>query len=72
MGFTTPRTTYPWFGKGTLASMPTLDFNGKGEIVIDAQVFASSSGSPVFITWDRTYKLLGVVSKTMRRSAAVE
>lgn len=43
-----------------------------GEIVIDAQVFAGSSGSPVFISWDRSYKLLGVISGTMRRSAAVE
>lgn len=62
----------PLVRKGTLASMPNLDFNGKGEIVIDAQVYAGSSGSPVFISWDRTYKLLGVVSKTMRRSAVVE
>ena len=36
---------------------PSLDFNGRGEIVIDAQVFAGSSGSPVFVDWDETYKL---------------
>lgn len=62
----------PLVRKGTLASMPNLDFNGKGEIVIDAQIFAGSSGSPVFIDWDETYKLLGVISGTMRRRAAIE
>lgn len=62
----------PLVRKGTLASLPNLDFNGRGEIVIDAQVFPGSSGSPVFIEWDRTYKLLGVISGTFERSAATE
>ena len=42
----------------------------KGELVIDAQVFPGSSGSPVFVDWDGTYRLLGVISKTMLRNAA--
>ena len=29
----------PLVRKGTLASMPNIDFNGKGQIAIDAQVF---------------------------------
>ena len=62
----------PLVRKGTLASMPNLDFNGSGEIVIDAQVFPGSSGSPVFIEWDGTYKLLGVIARTMQRHAANE
>ena len=62
----------PLVRKGTMASMPELDFNGKGEIVIDAQVFAGSSGSPVFVDWDGTYRLIGVISGTMRRHAANE
>ena len=60
----------PLVRKGTLASMPDIDFNGRGEIVIDAQVFPGSSGSPVFVDWDGTYRLLGVISKTMLRNAA--
>lgn len=62
----------PLVRKGTLASLPNLDFNGRGELIIDAQVFAGSSGSPVFVDWDGTYKLLGVISGTMRRHAANE
>ena len=60
----------PLVRKGTLASMPDIDFNGKGELVIDAQVFPGSSGSPVFVLWDGRYRLLGVISKTMLRNAA--
>ena len=42
--------------------MPNVDFNGKGQIVIDAQIFRGSSGSPVFVAWDDWYSLLGVVT----------
>ena len=59
----------PLVRKGTLASMPDVDFNGKGELVIDAQVFPGSSGSPVFVAWDGTYRLLGIISETMLRRA---
>ena len=55
----------PLVRKGTLASMPDIDFEGKGNIVIDAQVFEGSSGSPVFVDWDGRYQLLGVISSTM-------
>ena len=60
----------PLVRKGTLASMPNIDFNGRGELVIDAQVFPGSSGSPVFVNWDGRYRLLGVIAKTMLRNAA--
>ena len=55
----------PLIRKGSIASMPNIDFKGKGQIIIDAQVFKGSSGSPVFVDWDDEYKLLGVVSQTM-------
>lgn len=55
----------PLVRKGTLASMPNVDFNGKGVVVIDAEVFSGSSGSPVFVDWDNKYRLLGVVSDTV-------
>ena len=45
--------------------MANIDFNGKGHIAIDAQIFAGSSGSPVFVDWDYKYRLIGVISGTM-------
>ena len=54
----------PLVRKGTLASLPNVDFRGTGTVVIDAQVFGGSSGSPVFVDWDRKYRLLGVISAT--------
>ena len=35
------------------------------QVLIDAQVFPGSSGSPVFVIIDGRYKLLGVVTQTM-------
>ncbi len=54
----------PLIRKGSIASMPNIDFDGKGQVVIDAQIFPGSSGSPVFVDWNRQYYLLGVVSDT--------
>ncbi len=54
----------PLVRRGTLASMPNIDFRGQGLVVIDAQVFPGSSGSPVFAAWDGKYRLIGVVSAT--------
>ena len=54
----------PLVRKGTLASMPDIDFRGQGHLVVDAQVFGGSSGSPVFVAWDGKYRLLGVISAT--------
>lgn len=55
----------PLLRKGHVATLPTVDFNGLKQIVIDAQVFPGSSGSPVFVVSDGRYKLLGVVTETM-------
>ena len=52
--------------------MPNIDFNGKGQIVIDAQIFPGSSGSPVFVSWEGKYSLLGVVSQTMIRHSKLQ
>ena len=48
--------------------MPNVDFKGKGELVIDAEVFKGSSGSPVFIHWDKKYSLLGVLARSVKRT----
>lgn len=55
----------PLLRKGYVATLPTVDFNGLKQIVIDAQVFPGSSGSPVFVVSNGYYKLLGVVTETM-------
>ena len=62
----------PLIRKGSIASMPSIDFNGKGQIVIDAQVFQGSSGSPVFVASGTNYVLLGVVSETMIRHSQLQ
>ncbi len=62
----------PLIRKGSIASMPNVDFNGKGQIVIDAQIFPGSSGSPVFVASGGKYALLGVVSQTMIRHSQLQ
>ena len=71
-GLYDPVNNLPLIRKGSIASMPNVDFNGKGQIVIDAQIFPGSSGSPVFVAWDNKYSLLGVVSDTMFRDSRLE
>lgn len=62
----------PIIRKGSIASLPAVDFNGRPQIVIDAQVFQGSSGSPVFVATGGQYRLLGVVSETMIRHAQLQ
>jgi hypothetical protein len=62
----------PLIRKGSIASVPQVEFNGRPQIVIDAQVFQGSSGSPVFVVTEGHYKLLGVVSETMIRHSQLQ
>jgi hypothetical protein len=62
----------PLTRKGAIASLPDIDFNGRGQVVIDAQVFQGSSGSPVFVADGNTYTLLGLVSETMIRHSQLQ
>lgn len=62
----------PLVRKGVIASVPEVDFNGRGQIVIDAQVYQGSSGSPVFVAVNGNYLLLGVVSETMIRHSQLQ
>ena len=71
-GLYDPVNNLPLIRKGFIASMPDVDFNGKGHIVIDAQIFQGSSGSPVFVSQNGKYLLLGVVSDTIVREARLE
>ena len=61
-GFYDVANNLPLLRRGVIASVPNVDFNGKGEIVIDAQIFPGSSGSPVFVAQGDKYLLLGIVS----------
>lgn len=62
----------PILRKGYLATLPTVDFNGLKQVLIDAQVFPGSSGSPVFVVVDGKYRLLGVVTETMIKNAELK
>ena len=65
-GYYDEKNNLPLVRTGSLASLPDLDFNGERVIAIDAQVFPGSSGSPVFIDWDGSYKILGIISQTVK------
>ena len=62
------RNNLPLARKGSLSSIPNVDFEGKGELVIDAEVFGGSSGSPVFAAWENKYRLLGVLARSVERT----
>ena len=62
----------PLVRRGSIASIPNVDFNGKGQVVIDAHLFPGSSGSPVFVDWAGKYSLLGVISRGVRRYSELE
>ncbi len=57
---------------GKIASHPRIDFNGKPEYLIDAQVFPGSSGSPVFVRLDNVAWFCGLVGKSHFRRIPVE
>lgn len=62
----------PIMRKGFIASIPQIDFEGRREILIDAQVFGGSSGSPVFASLNGSIKLIGVVAQTMIKNQKIQ
>lgn len=50
--------------RGSVASIPTMDCDGKGLIAIDGTVLEGNSGGPVFVSYDDRYRLLGVLYAT--------
>ncbi len=66
------RNNLPILRSGTIASIPSVNFNGKRQFIIDAQVFPGSSGSPVFTIIGNNYRLTGVVSQTMIRNQEIQ
>ena len=70
-GISDTQNNLPLMRKGMISSYPKLDFDGQPQVVIDAQVFPGSSGSPAFVSLGNpvpapermpTVKLLGVVT----------
>lgn len=57
----------PIVRSGVLASYPHADFEGRPMVVVDAQVFGGSSGSPVFMKLSGQWRLVGVIAETMIR-----
>ena len=63
----------PLIRTGTIASMPDVDFNGRGQIIIDAQVFPGQSGSPVFVkSANNQPYFLGVICQTMIKNSQLQ
>lgn len=62
----------PVLRKGYIASIPTVDFEGQPQFLIDAQVFPGSSGSPVFTRIGSAFHLAGIVSATMIKNEHVQ
>jgi V8-like Glu-specific endopeptidase len=66
-GFYDKANFLPVMRSGTIASIPVVDFDGKPNILLDAQVFPGSSGSPVFASIKGQYQLLGIISSGVRK-----
>lgn len=66
------RNNLPILRRGHIASIPKVDFEGRREFLIDAQVFPGSSGSPVFTALGGQFKLVGVVSQTMIKNEKIQ
>lgn len=67
-GFYDKKHSLPVMRVGFIASIPSIDFNGSRQILVDAQVFPGSSGSPVFVPVVGKYKLLGIISDGVHKS----
>jgi|ERR1051326_5949091 hypothetical protein len=66
------RNNLPILRRGYIASIPKVDFEGRREFLIDAQVFPGSSGSPVFSALGDKFMLVGVVSQTMIKNERLQ
>lgn len=62
----------PILRRGYIASIPTIDFGGQKQFLIDAQVYPGSSGSPVLGRIGNKYRLLGVLTRIMIRNEQLQ
>lgn len=56
---------------GTIATIPSIDYDGSPTFLIDGSIFPGSSGSPVYINRDGQYRLLGIISGGYRPEVAL-
>lgn len=66
-GYYDQKNFLPVMRSGTIASIPVVNFNGESRILLDAQVFPGSSGSPVFVSLGGKYRLLGIISDAIHK-----
>ncbi len=66
-GFYDKKNFLPVMRAGIIASIPSVDFNGARQMLVDAQIFPGSSGSPVFVRVQGKYKLIGIISDGVRQ-----
>lgn len=64
-GFYDRKNFLPIMRKGFISSIPVVDFDGKKQILVDAEVYPGSSGSPVFTVVNGNYQLLGIMSQAV-------
>ncbi|NIE63131.1 serine protease [Burkholderia sp. Ax-1719] len=60
----------PVLRTGVLASLPYVDFDGKPDFLLDAQIWNGSSGSPVFVKADDapvSFSLIGVIHSSRKK-----
>ncbi len=58
----------PVMRKWSIASIPVVDFDWRKRLLVDAQVFPWSSGSPVFFLDNHSqYRLLWIMSEAVRK-----
>lgn len=62
---------FPLFRKGTTATHPAVDFQGRPEFVVDLACFPGSSGSPVFSVRENGYPWQDGMSHDPRRLLGV-
>lgn len=67
-GFFDRKNWLPVLRSGSISSIPGIPFNGKPQILLDAQVFPGSSGSPVFASLNGKYKLMGLISDGINKN----
>lgn len=67
-GFYDKKNFLPVMRSGTIASIPSVDFDGEPRILLDAQIFPGSSGSPVFASVAGKYNLIGIVSDGVHKN----
>lgn len=62
----------PLLRRGTIASFPQYNYLGRPELLIDANVFEGSSGSPVFVSFGALERILGILTRTVKLTEALE